>query len=179
MKKQYFVRLSLIALAAILMVACSPSREERIAQIEDFEDSISEMPLSVDTNTANELTDLYVTFADKYETDSLAPIYLLKAGEVQANIPHTERAVAIFDRVISNYPDFEELPICYFLKGYALEFNEQFDEAKAAYQEFVDKYPNHYLAEGTRVMIPRIGMSPEEMLESVLAEANDTIIAQE
>ena len=53
-----------------------------------------------------------------------------------------------------------------------------YDEAKAAYQTFVDKYPDHYMAEQTRLMIPKVGMSPEEMLDQILANANDTIIAQ-
>ena len=99
---------TVIILAATLLVACGPSREERIDQIEDFED----------------------------------------------------------------------LPICYFLKGIAYESDSQFEKARQAYQTFVDKYPDHYMADQTRKMIPLVGKSTEEMLDDILAAANDTIIAR-
>ena len=170
-----------------MLVSCCPSREQRIEEIEDFEDSIFESAVAADEttadqltapNTADELTKLYTAFADKYPDDTLAPQYLLKAAESQSNVIHTEKAIALFDRIINNYPDFEEIPICYFLKGNAYELNSQYDEAKAAYQTFVEKYPDHYLADQTRYVISHVGMSPEEMLADILANASDTIIAQ-
>ena len=62
--------------------------------------------------------------------------------------------------------------------GNAYESNSQFEEAKAAYQVFVDKFPDHFMAEQTRKMIPLVGMSPEEMLDKILDDANNSIIAQ-
>lgn len=170
-------KIALLTFAALLMVACGPSREDRINQIEDFEDSIFESAIAADPEVADQLTALYVAFADKYPNDSLSPEYLMKAAEVQGNVLHSDRAVELFDRVIADYPDFNEVPMCYFLKGNALELNSQIDEAKAAYEEFLEKYPDHYMAEQTRIMLPRIGMSPEEMLADILDHADDTIIA--
>jgi outer membrane protein assembly factor BamD (BamD/ComL family) len=169
---------TVIILAATLLVACGPTREERIEQIEDFEDSIFESTVAADEGTADQLTALYTAFADKYPDDTLSPQFLLKAAEIQSNVLHTDRAVELFDRIINNYPDFEHVPICYFLKGIAYESNSEFDKAKAAYQTFVDKYPDHYMADQTRKMIPQVGMSPEEMLDQILSDANDSIIAQ-
>ena len=170
-------KIALLTFAALLMVACGPSREDRINQIEDFEDYIFESAIAADPEVADQLTALYVAFADKYPNDSLSPEYLMKAAEVQGNVLHSDRAVELFDRVIADYPDFNEVPMCYFLKGNALELNSQIDEAKAAYEEFLEKYPDHYMAEQTRIMLPRIGMSPEEMLADILDHADDTIIA--
>ena len=170
-------KIALLTFAALLMVACGPSREDRINQIEEFEDSIFESAIAADPEVADQLTALYVAFADKYPNDSLSPEYLMKAAEVQGNVLHSDRAVELFDRVIADYPDFNEVPMCYFLKGNALELNSQIDEAKAAYEEFLEKYPDHYMAEQTRIMLPRIGMSPEEMLADILDHADDTIIA--
>ena len=77
-----------------------------------------------------------------------------------------------------DYPDFEDVPMCYFLKGNSLELNSQIEEAKAAYEEFLAKYPDHYMADQTRKMLPHVGSSNEEMLAYILEHANDTIIAQ-
>ncbi len=169
---------TVIILAATLLVACGPSREERIEQIEDFEDSIFESAVAADENTADQLTALYTAFADKYPDDTLTPQFLFKAAEVQSNVLHTDEAVALYDRIINDYPDFEDLPICYFLKGIAYESDSQFEKARQAYQTFVDKYPDHYMADQTRKMIPLVGKSTEEMLDDILAAANDTIIAR-
>ena len=169
-------KLTLITFAALLMVACGPSREERISAIEDFEDSIFESAVAADPQVADQLTQLYVDFADKYPKDSLSPQYLMKAADVQSNVLHTERAVELFDRIIQDYPDFDEVPMCYFLKGNALELNSQMDEAKAAYEEFLAKYPDHYMADQTRKMLPLIYMSNEEKLAYILEHANDSLL---
>ena len=164
--------LLLVAMAATLM-ACGPSREERVNQIEDFEDSIFASAMMLDTNTARKLTDLYVSFADKYPGDSLTAIYLIKAADVQLTLANTEAAVTLLDRIITGYPDFEDMGICYFLKGKAYEDNSQIDEARAAYEEFLAKYPDHYLAESTRQQLPYLGMTPEEQLQLVLANSEE------
>ena len=169
-------RIALLALATVLMVACGPSREDRIAQIEDFEDSIFEIAVAADPDVADQLTQLYVDFADKYPNDSLSPIYLMKAADMQSNVLHTDRSVELFDRIIADYPDFEDVPMCYFLKGNALELNSQMDEAKVAYEEFLAKYPDHYMAEQTRMMLPHLGMSNEELLSLILEHANDSLL---
>ena len=169
-------KIALFTLAAVLMVACGPSREDRINQIEDFEDSIFEIAIAADPDVADQLTQMYVDFADKYPSDTLSPEYLMKAAEMQGNVLHTERSVELFDRIIANYPDFEDVPMCYFLKGNSLELNSQIEEAKAAYEEFLAKYPNHYMADQTRKMIPLLGMSYEEMLAYTLEHANDSLL---
>ena len=169
-------KIALFTLAALLMVACGPSREERINQIEDFEDSIFESAIAAAPETADQLTALYMAFADKYPNDSLSPQYLMKGADMQSNVLHTERALELFDRVINDYPDFEEVPMCFFLKGNALELNSQIDEAKAAYEEFIAKYPDHFMADDARRMLPIIGMSDEEKLAYILEHANDSLL---
>ena len=170
--------LKTIALMAMVfaMTACGPSREERVAQIEEFEDSLFESPAALDTNVAEELTTLYVSFADKYPADSLTPAYLMKAAETQAGILHTGRAIALYDRIMERYPDFCDIPMCLFLKAGAYEQDEQFDEARKNYEEFLERYPDHYMAPSARQILPRIGMSPEEMLDDILAHASDTLL---
>jgi len=169
---------ALIFVAAAMLVACGPSREERVEQIEDFEDSLFELAIAADPATADELTALYESFASKYPDDPLTPQYLMKAADVQSNVLHTERAIQLYDQVINNYPDFQAIPDCYMLKGHTYELNSQYEEAREAYQIFVDKFPDHYMADQIRITIPRVGMSNEEMLADILAHANDTIIAQ-
>jgi hypothetical protein len=62
------------------------------------------------------------------------------------------------------------------LKGNALELNSQIEEAKEVYEEFIDKYPNHFMADDARRMLPIIGMSDEEKLAYILEHANDSLL---
>ena len=94
------------------------------------------------------------------------------------NAPDTKSALKFFDRLIENYPDFEDLPMCYYLKANAYDMNSQYEEAKAAYEFFVSKYPDHFMARAAQISLDHLGMSPEEMLADILAHADDTIIAQ-
>ena len=179
-RTSYRMLKTLILLATVAtMAACGPSREERVARIEDFEDSVFESPAALDTNVAKQLSDLYVGFADRYPADSLSPAYLMKAAETEAGILHTEKAIALYDRVMERYPDFGDAPMCLFLKGNAYEQNEQYEEARKTYEEFLEKYPDHYMAPTTRQMLPMIGWSSEEMLDYILSHTSDTLIAGE
>ena len=49
-------RTLLILILAALVVACGPSKEERIDQIEDLEDSIFESAMVADEDAADQLT---------------------------------------------------------------------------------------------------------------------------
>lgn len=166
-----------LLVASAMLVACGPNREELVNQIQDFEDSVFESAIGADPEVADQLTKMYVDFADKYSNDTLAPEYLMKAGEVQSNVLHTQQAIALFDRVINNYPQFEDVPMCYFLKGNAYDLNCMYEQAKEAYQEYLNKYPTHFMAEQTRLMLPHVGQTPEEMFAEIIANANDSIIA--
>lgn len=164
--------LSIAALCATLALACTHqlTREEQIEQVEALEDSLFVNPASaVEEATASRMIGLYTAFADAYPADSLAPSYLLKAADVATNALLTDQAIALFDRIIKDYPDFKDVPICYFMRGQAYEQNQQYDKAREAYNEFLSKYPDHYMAESTRQVLPMLGLSPEEMLQQVLA----------
>lgn len=168
----------LLFASAVLFAACGPNRDERVKQIQDYETATFEKAVAADTLVADTLTLMYEQFANKYPKDSLAPIYLLKAGEVQANVLHTERSVAFFNRIINEYPDFAHIPMCYYFKGFAYELDSQYEKAKAAYEEYLDKFPEHELASDTRKALPLLGMSYEDQLNYILSHASDTIIAQ-
>lgn len=163
-------------LLCLTLSACGPTREERISQIEDLEDSIFENPASLDSLVAERLTTMYVTFADRYPDDTLTPAYLMKAAETQAGILHTDQSVQLYDRIINGYNDFEGVPLCLFLKGNAYEQNEQYDEARQTYVEYLQKYPDHYMARAARQMLPLVGMSSEEMLDYVMEHASDSLL---
>jgi TolA-binding protein len=91
---------------------------------------------------------------------------LFKAGDFSMGLEKSEQAIMYFDQIIANYPAFEKLPYCLFLKGFIYE-NQMgnMDQAKEVYLEFLNKYPDHEMAESARFSIKNLGKSPEELIK--------------
>lgn len=166
-------RIVLCLMGIALLAACTPSRDKQIKAIEEHEQMLSTLDISADDSKAVEMTDLYRQFAADYPDDSLAPVYMMRAADLYINMGQTDQAIELLDSIISQYQGFEDLAGCMFLRGYAYESNEQYEEARAAYEQFVEEYPDHYLAQDTKKMLPYIGMSPEAMFEAIMNSATD------
>jgi TolA-binding protein len=75
-------------------------------------------------------------------------------------------AIGYYNRILLNYPAFKKRPICIFLQAFILENQmQQFDQAKARYQEFIDKYPDHELAKDAQASINNMGKPIEELIK--------------
>lgn len=163
---------TLILLAcALLLASCGHNREKELKAIEEHEQQLSSFDIISEDSYTDEMLGLYRAFAADFPNDSLAPVFLMRAADLSISLGRTDDAVALLDSVIGFYPGFEDVGGCWFLKGYAYENAEQYDSAREAYTYFVDNYPEHSLASDTRRMIDYLGMSPEEMLEAILANS--------
>ena len=167
--------------AIALLVSCGPSQEKLLSEIDSLESSVTELALEIDTVTARQLVDLYIQYADRFPDDSLAPVYLFKAGDVLQGICDYDASIQCLTRVIDKYDAFEELPLCYFFIGRVYEQKEDFDAAANAYEDFLERYPDHFLAASTRTILPLIknGMNDEEQLEFLISNTSDQFIVQD
>lgn len=161
-----------IAAATMLIVACNNSNKE-LSQ-DQLQDSIEVLdsqiqtasPLDpVDTTMGNNMMALCLQFADRFPEDSLAAHYLHRAAYVALSMDRIDDMVACYDRIIDNYPDYEKLDECYYEKGIALDNAGRKEDARKAYQDFLDEYPDHFLAEDIRKALPLLDMSDEFLLE--------------
>ena len=173
-----FIILGLSAIA-LLTTACSNNREREIAAIENLRQELSPREIISDDPDVTRLLDLYSKFAAHFPDDSLAPIYLRDAADMNISIGNSLQAVELLDTVISLYPGFDDLGGCWFLKGYAFEMAELYDSARTAYTYFVDNFPEHVQAPSTRIALERnlIGASQEELINYLLETANDSNLA--
>lgn len=147
--------------------AKEPTRDELFIQIDTIESPLmkSAMLESIDTVKGNNLVSLYVKFADAFPKDSMAAPYLHRAAQVCNGMGKVDDMVKYYDRVIDNYPDYENLDECYYEKGIALDNAGRKDEARKAYEEFLEEYPDHFLADDIRKAIPLLEMSDELLFE--------------
>jgi len=128
-------------------------------------------PIKLDVDTMILLYDNYI---DNYTDDSLMIIYMFKkAGLLRINHQYIE-AVAVFEDINTNYPDFSRAPdaLLYEAMIYGDDLkNEVIAEKK--YKEFISKYPNHPYRKDAEDLIKLLGKSDEEIMEMLLK--NDSI----
>ena len=124
-------------------------------------------------------------FVDVAEAQALSdpcnpksPDYLYRAGEIARSLRTLPKALSIYDWILEEYPDFSKTPTVYFLKGFILENNADDKEgARKMYKEFIDKYPNHDMADDVGFLLENLDKSDEQILE-ILEEKQKQKAAQ-
>ena len=170
-----FKTIGFLLIATFLINACTSPKANKLAEIKTMEDELfSDESKMIDRTQADELIGLYVAYADEFPEDTEAAEYLFKAGDMAMNLNMPRKAVQVFDRILTDYPDFEKTPQCLFLKGYVYENNlGDLQTAKMIYEEFLEKYPDDEFADDAEVSIKNLGKTPEELIKEFEEQAKE------
>lgn len=163
-------KIMLLALSVILMAGCgvNPGKKKALGRISAIEariygDSTATIP---DQKTGMEMIQAYADYANAWPKDTVAAEFLFKAAEIAMNISQPGMAIEYYNRILLTYPAFEKRPYCIFLQAFILENQlNQYDQAKARYQEFIDKYPDHVLVRDARASIDNMGKPIEDLIK--------------
>ena len=157
----------LLSVAGCNRTPAVPSHDELLKSIDSIEKPLMEAAQfeNVDTLKGRQLVDLYVQFADAYPDDSLTASYLHKAASVCNGMGLIDEMVTYYDRVIDNYPDYELLDECYYSKGIALDNAGRKEEARKAYEDFLEVFHDHFLADDIRKALPLLDLSDEMLIK--------------
>lgn len=169
-----------IAIMALL-ASCGPNREKSIKAINLNEQKLSAIDITTEDSLAMQTVEMYITFATEFPDDYMAPVYMKRAAEIKTNMDAPEEAIELLDSIISQYPGYDDLADCYFLKGQAYEKAGDYEMARQVYAEFADKYPNHVLAASTKTMLEHnlIGASQEELQNYLFSTISDMNLTEE
>ena len=160
----------LFVATVILITSCGQNSEKKKALIritaneaKIFGDSTAGIP---DQKTGMEMIQAYADYANAWPKDTISAEFLFKGAEIAMNLNQSGMAIEYYNRILLSYPDFKKRPYCMFLQAFILENQlNQYDQAKARYQEFVDKYPDHVLAKDARASIENMGKPIEELIK--------------
>ena len=98
MKRMAFAAL----VVAGLMAGCgSPDRDSEVAAIEHLKQKLSPREVISDDPDVVQLLEMYRTFVADFPDDSLAPVYLIEAAEMNIAIDDPMQAVALLDTAIA------------------------------------------------------------------------------
>ena len=170
-------RLCLGLAALCLLSACSPSKEKQQEQIAALEAGVLD---AGDTTQQDKLFKCYDRFIRKFPEDSMAAEYLFRKAGVLRVEKKGDPALDALAEIVNRYPESPRVVECYFLRGLIYEevfYDQQL--AKKAYLNFIDRYPDHPLAENAAYAVRYLGMSPEEIIASFEVPADSTEVPAE
>ncbi|NOR87002.1 MAG: tetratricopeptide repeat protein [Bacteroidales bacterium] len=147
-------------------------QEEKSNNIHIMESQLFEEKKGViDKKEAANMIHAYLQYVDAYPSDSLSATYLFKAADVSINAFHSDQSIMLFNRVIAEYPNYEKTPQALFLKAFTYEnYLLKLDSAKANYELFLEKYPQHPFANDAKISVQNLGKSPEDIIRAFNAE---------
>ena len=107
-----------------------------------------------------------ISYADAFPKDSISVKHLSKAGETARLLRQFDKAIEIFGKIEKNYPESKAAAGAMFMKAFTLDNDlQKLDEAKLAYEAFLQKYPNDDFADDAQFLLKNLGKSPEEIIK--------------
>jgi outer membrane protein assembly factor BamD (BamD/ComL family) len=145
--------------------ADSTNTAEAVKRIRAMEDSLFAKPV-YDRKGAMALRDVYLVFAKTNPLDTMTPEYLFRCAGVHRTLGEPQETMKVYDRIISNYPGWRRLADTYYLRAFTLDNDlNQKGEAKTAYEEVINRFPDHPFARDAKQMIENLQYSDEELIE--------------
>lgn len=134
-------------------------------------DEILMKETSVKKDLAAKSINAFNLYASHCKNDSLAPIFLLKAGQVAQSVGDFKQAEILLNECNTAFPKFRNRGAVLFILAQlyddvAMINNE--DKAKAIYEEIIQSYPNSPWARDAKICIDNLGKTDEELVQEFL-----------
>lgn len=169
---------------ALALIACGGGNTdagedtaEAVKRIRAMEDSVFEN-LAFDQRSAQALLDVYKAFATAHPQDTMAPEYLFRAAGVAKSVRDADQSLRLYDRIIKDYPTWRRIPDTYYLRAFTLDNDlDRIGEAKTAYEDVINRFPDHAFARDAKAMIENLGLTDEQLIEKFEAARQDSSTA--
>ncbi len=116
--------------------------------------------------TRHQAGETFKQLLEQYPEHHLAPRALKKLAMLAQQDGHMEEAIALYQRLLSEYPDSGQADEAQFMIGFICEeYLGDLDQARAAYQRVIDHFPDSELAVSARRLLPNVGRDPSEWVE--------------
>jgi TolA-binding protein len=138
---------------------------EAVKRIRTQEDSLFAKTV-FDRKGAMAMRDVYLSFAKNFPLDTMTPEYLFRAAGVSRSLGEPKETLALYDRVIKNYPGWSRIVDTYYLRAFTIDSDlGQKGEAKTAYEEVMHRFPDHKFAKDAAQMIENLQFTDEQLIE--------------
>ncbi len=152
----------------VILFACNSEKERLANRIASGEQMlINDSTKLLDHAVGVRVLKDYIDYSDLYKEDSLTPSYLFKAADLANGLQQPKESIAIYDRLLKDYPDYKKAPAALFMEGFIYDtVLKDKEKAKEIYMLFLNKYPDHPLAQSAQSSLEQInsGLSDEELI---------------
>ena len=157
-------KISFVLFIALFFAGCNSNDPAK--RIEKLEKEVFPTENAIVPEVASDLVSAYCDFADANPDDAMAPEYLFKAVDVSMNINEPQRTISIIDRMLTEYPDYQNTERALFVKAFIFETRyNNLDMAKKLYEQYLAMYPDGEFAEDCKASIENLGLTPEELIK--------------
>ncbi len=95
------------------------------------------------------------------------PNWLHRAAEAARSIKNYNKAIELYQKIYTAYPESDRAPQAYFLHGFTLDNDlKQIEDARVQYEAFLKKYPDNDFADDAQFLLDNLGKSEEELINS-------------
>lgn len=112
----------------------------------------------------------YQDYIDRFPEDSMKmPLFYEKATVLYTISKQYGKAVGLIDSFLLKFPDQERAPYLLYHKAFYIyeEGLNDLNNARSAYEAFINAYPDHSLVEAALFSLQHLGKSNEEILEEI------------
>lgn len=185
MKK--YVLLLMVVVMVILFGACNQNTLTEKEQKQASRDTIQRLDQKLfdesmegffNVDTAQLLSEKYVSFVNQFPGDSMADDYLFKSARIQMSVNNYKEAVQQFSRIEKEYEESEFIPQVLMMKGTIYQDElKHIDKAREAYKQLERDYPDSEFAKDARILLKYLEQDPEEILQELLKKQDSAAVS--
>lgn len=126
---------------------------------------------SINKSEAEKALVAFNNFSSFCMRDSLAPVFLLKGGQVAQSIGKYIEAETMLRKCVNDFPRFESRGAALFLLAQLYDDGKMLNneaEAKIIYQKIIKEYPQSPFANDAKACLANLGKSDEQLIQEFL-----------
>jgi tetratricopeptide (TPR) repeat protein len=151
-------------------------RAALVVTIDSLEQAFFGNEMNVDKELAAQLLQSYIKFTDTYPMDEHTADYLYKGAGLARGVRLYTRALQMYTRILTDYPDYKKIVETQFLIAFTYDNDiKDIEKAKEAYNLVIEMYPNHEFAVQARERLKTIDLSDEELIELFMQMNAETV----
>lgn len=134
-------------------------------------DSIILSATQIDVTVANKAIKAFADFAQYCGSDSLAPVFLLKAGQIAQSINNMPQAKVNYEKVIQDFPNFKNRGAAMFLLAQLYDepqYLNNEDRALELYNQIISLYGGTEWAANAAAARDLLGKSDDQIVKEFL-----------
>ncbi len=134
-------------------------------------DSILLKANSVNSTLAEQSINAFNNFASTCKDDSLAPVFLVKAGQIAQSVGKFQQSQILLKKCVDEFPKFRNRGAAMFLLAQVYDDPSMLNnepEAKKIYEQIITEYPNTAWDRDAKACIKNLGKTDEQLVQEFL-----------